>query len=333
MNVYQDIEPTVQRVLDGLFPELDAAEPRWDGVVEEVRARKRRRLILDKRVARITAVAIAALLAVAIPSSLIRNQKLGASDAAAQLLKRTAQRAAAIPTARAGTYRYEKVKVLEAGISLQMPHPHTVLVPRIRETWTAADGSGRRRETTGQPLFPSEQDHRRWLAAGDELPSAGKTSEERYGPRAYLAEDARLPTEVDALSAALRERARKLEPPLSAGLVIEVGDLLASPATTPALRAGLYKVLARSDGVELDGTTTDSIGRTGVAISVPAGYSNDAKDLREVLIFDPQSSTVLERRTVLVKPVAWTGATPPATIGSTTYLASGNVDSTASTGS
>ncbi len=339
-ELYEDIEPRMRRALDNLFPALAEAQPQWDAVVSEALTSGRRirnpiGLFAGRKrplaIAFTVTVALVAIATATLPVTVFSDRQLGAGDAAAQVLGRAAESAKSSATAGSGPYLYTKVKVIEAGIGLQVPQPHTVLVPRVRETWLAADGSGRVRETTGQPIFPSARDRERWHAAGEKLPSAGTTTDDTYGPRDYLADDAALPVDVSALRAALEDRARQLEQPLAAALIRESGDLLGSAAASPALRSALYQMIAQMDGVQLDGPTTDSEGRSGMAISVPAGYGASAGELRQVLVFDPQTAVVLESRSVLVRPVAWTGATPPTVIGSTTYLASVRVSDTSAT--
>lgn len=321
-----DLDATVRRTLDELYPSLDAVPQRWEELVAEARLDQHRGRP-TRRVVALAAAAVALIsLAAIVPTTLLPDKRLGVSEAAAVVLKRTATLAAAQSPTTPGRYRYQKVRVLEAGIALVVPEPHTALFPRTRETWVASDGSGRTREITGDPIFPSPRDRERWLAANGSW-EPERVSDERFGPRNDLTDAASLPRETDRLEQTLFAEAKTKDPPLSAAMLGTISDLLASPAASPELRAALYRVLAKVDGVELAGSMTDSLGRHGLAISAPGGYSNAAVDRRDLVIFDPETGTVLERRTVLVQPVEWTGATPPTTIGEMTYVESGWVDS------
>ena len=96
-----------------------------------------------------TAVVIATLAAL---PPLLREEPLGASPAAAAVLERAADAATAYSSAAAGRYAYTKARTLYAVISADR-QPFTVLLPSVRETWVAADGSGRLVESKGQPNF------------------------------------------------------------------------------------------------------------------------------------------------------------------------------------
>lgn len=329
-----DLEARIRRSIESSFPRQRGLAPSWEQIVAEARPqntvvqrakrqpRVRRRPALFLAGAAIVAAAVAAL-----PATLLPGERLGATDAAAQVLDRTARVAAAAAPIPTGRYLYRRVRVVEAGIALVVPEPHTILVTRVRETWVAGDGSGRTRERTVDVSFPSERDRQRWQAAGAPLPEVGRVDDERFGTRPYLGTELSYPTDPGPLAEAIQTEASKHDQPLAQAMVVTIADLLTSPAATPELRASLYEVLSEIDGVRFDGPTTDAAGRKGVAISAPGGYGTDADNLREVLVFDPTTSTVLERRTVLVQPVEWTGGTPPLVIGSMTYLESGWIES------
>ncbi|SEF89692.1 hypothetical protein SAMN05216223_102401 [Actinacidiphila yanglinensis] len=68
-----------------------------------------------------------------------------------------------------------------------------------------------------------------------------------------------------------------------------VGSLLATSPADPALRAALFRVLAGTPGIHLDGTATDSRGRSGTMVSV--GYTTGGSDR---LLIDPRTAALLE---------------------------------------
>jgi hypothetical protein len=89
------------------------------------------------------------------------------------------------------------------------------------------------------------------------------------------------------------------------------------------LRAAAYRVLARLPGVEFAGEVRDPIGRHGVALVAPVGYTDD---IRSRLIIDPHSGGVLATETVLEHRGDWIGAAPGEVVGQVVYVASGWVD-------
>jgi hypothetical protein len=76
--------------------------------------------------------------------------------------------------------------------------------------------------------------------------------------------------------------------------------LLARPITPPALRAALFRVLARLEGIRVLGTMTDEAGRKGTAVAITFD------GVRHELLFDPHSSLLLAERdiTVTAQPAA-----------------------------
>lgn len=70
--------------------------------------------------------------------------------------------------------------------------------------------------------------------------------------------------------------------------------LLARPITPPALRAALFRMLARLEGIRMLGTMTDEEGRRGTAVAITFG------GVRHELLFDPGSSLLLAEREITV---------------------------------
>jgi hypothetical protein len=102
--------------------------------------------------------------------------------------------------------------------------------------------------------------------------------------------------------------------------------LLATPVAPARLRAALYRMLGRLDGVRFAGPGTDDMGRPATTVTIATGH------LRYELLFDPDRAALLETRQVLVTPEArtdvdpqWTGAGPGAVVRETLYLRAGVV--------
>lgn len=274
------------------------------------------------------ALAAGALLAVAgalIPAALLPDERLGASEAAARELVRAAtvaerQRPVALVP---GSYAYTKSQSFDLTTTVVEGRGFSALIPHTREAWIGTDGSGRLRETSGNPIFLGSDDRAAWQAAGSP-PLRERTSDRRFGPEElHMLDLASLPTEPDALYERIREQAAATDVPTNVEMLVVIGDLLRETAAPPALRAALYRVAARIEGIELIGRVTDRAGRRGVAVGITSDYSGART--RKILIFDPETSTLLAERTVLLERVQWLDADPPVVIGDSLYLASGVV--------
>jgi hypothetical protein len=180
----------------------------------------------------------------------------------------------------------------------------------VRETWMGAQS--RLRETDGKAEFVTAKDRATWIAAGkpDFFGDPG-TSIDSLGK--YVPLD--LPTDPAALFAELKSKAAGHGTSLYNEMFVLVGDDLRETATSPAQRGALYDVAARIPGVELVGNVTDSTGRPGVAVAM----TDETTHIRQVLIFDPNTSQLLaeEQRVVAGNEFGWPSGT---LVGSTTYL-------------
>jgi hypothetical protein len=293
-------------------------------------------------------LAIAAVLVAAGASALVPvlvgDKQVGASDAAAAVLERAAVGASAYANAASGRYAYTRAETLYGATRVDDP-PFTYFTKRMRETWVAADGSGRVREVPSAPIFLGERDRQRFLASGDQLSTPEPTDRRvrahyRTVSAALLAADpatldlqeldqlvsavAQLPTDPDRLEAIIHAYAEKKDPPVESAMFGEISDLLNSPYASAELRAALYRVLARVNGVNLAGATHDPAGRAGVAVNAPVGYSDAT---RQRLVIDPQTGRVLAAQTVLTKRVEWVDSEPGTVIQSIVYLNEGWIDS------
>jgi hypothetical protein len=220
------------------------------------------------------------------------------------------------------------------GATTALPGAFAALVPTERESWISPEGAGRSREVLGTPQFFSSAEQHRWQQAGAPLPSpfepssrrphvgdGGRVLESRrgvldvelptqkgFGPNFGFPGLADLPTEPEALRLAVqnRERAAILnehggkpagEPLDTEETVGELWSILSQPDAAPPLRAAAFDAMAELPGIELERDAVDLVGRAGYAISY-----FDMHGLRNEYIFDPETSMVLGRRTVLLDP-------------------------------
>jgi hypothetical protein len=269
-------------------------------------------------------LAAALLVAVLVISGLLPGSRDEAS--AAQVLNSLAEVAAAQPAEpadMASGYRYTKSEgIYLATVAGRGGQGFSALVPKSREIWIAPDGSGRLRESAGEPIFLGERDRARWQAAGS--PQMDFTHNRDYGPGGLHYEDlTRLPTDPNALAAVIRTQAEatsKGGPPVNLEMFVIVGDLLRETGAPPALRAALYKVAAKIPGTELVGPVTDRAGRPGVAVARTLEYTG-AKQ-RKIYIFDRSTSMFLAEEEILLERAGSLDAKPPGTIRYTLYLES-----------
>jgi hypothetical protein len=314
----------------------------------------RRRLVAAAAVAVMVAVAAVVTLPRALP-----EERLGASPAAAAVLERAALAATAYTGSATSRYAYTKAETLYPGISAN-DAPFAVLYPSMRETWVAADGSGRLIEVQREPIFLGPRDRERWRAAGapapprDRIDKLVRPQRRPVSPDVLAADpedlnleqldrllnaEVQLPTDPDRLERIIRAYSEKKDPPVEAQMFNQVSGLLHSPYASAELRAALYRVLGRIDGVELVGQRRDSAGRLGIAISAPAGYGgpDESTPGREdstlntaehrYLIIDPETGSLLAEETVLMKRVAWIDGKRGDIVEAITILEQGWVDS------
>ena len=103
-----------------------------------------------------------------------------------------------------------------------------------------------------------------------------------------------LPTRPKALERAIVRRFEQGHSRPSATFVYAATFLNAG--STAALRAALYRVIESLPGVQNLGPATDQRGRHGQAVGLVTSGT------REVLIFDPASTMVLERKMIAIAP-------------------------------
>jgi hypothetical protein len=289
----------------------------------------------------VAAAAAAGLAVVALPHA-FRGHELGASPAAAALNRAAEAAVSSSASTPAGRYAYSRARTLWSATSADDP-PYTVLISRTVETWLAADGSGLVREGPGKLVFPGPRDRARWLAAGAPAP-AGRGGDQRYRPHApqlaalaqrnpddldaaqldaLMNAPAALPTDPVRLERLVRAYAKTKDPPLASMMFNQLTELAGESWGSAELRAAAYRALAHVDGVELAGEARDPLGRRGVGLVAPVGYTDE---IRSRLIVDPHSGDVLTTETVLARRADWIDAAPGDVIGQVVYVDSGWVD-------
>jgi hypothetical protein len=136
---------------------------------------------------------------------------------------------------------------------------------------------------------------------------------------------ASLPTEPAALLRALERDLRSpyLRKVTPSAVFFEASRLLFESGS-PALRAALYRVIARLPGVKLLGARTHRIRRRGVAVAMTDG----ARVAEGVVLFDPATSEVLETDVLAMTPSpGWPSIPAGAVTQYTVFLQRGIVNS------
>ena len=189
-----------------------------------------------------------------------------------------------------------------------------------RETWWALDGSLSGQLRNGPAEFLNDTERAAWIAA--RRPDLGLPNTERYSPneRQLVAgigwlpssyqDLVELPTDPPRLLAALSDRIRTYQPPglrtyqrhpnQPHELFGTIAYLLEHFPLPAALRATLYQVLTRLDGVELIGDVTDLAGRRAVSVAIDVDQSLPE---RHELLLDPATGRLLGTRSVLTRKV------------------------------
>jgi hypothetical protein len=220
-----------------------------------------------------------------------------------------------------GSYWYVRERGVTLGTSLDQAGSKRSLFYRFgyqRETWWAPDGSLSGQLRNGRPQFLDAAGRAAWIAAG--RPDLGLPNTEVYSPRvkqkvmgigwlpSTYQDLLRLPTDPARLAATLTERVRAnpqlrsaSRPRLIAELFGTIGYLLEHYPLPRQLRAGLYQVLTRLDGVKLIGAVTDLAGRR--AVSVAIDKVDQPLPERYELLLEPTTGRLLGARGVLTRRV------------------------------
>jgi hypothetical protein len=276
------------------LPGADAPEARWllHGILQAPaskhgRVRRHRRprgLVLSVAAGAAAAAAGATALALGLLSGPAGTALPGAASghpqaatvAALHKLSRVAARQSAVGPPGPGQFQYTSSVGINQACTVARLY-FCVNYREQREIWIGADGSGRIRETSSDPTFPSAKDRHNWIALGKPKLLTGP-SDDHFGPGGLSdgpVDLSKLPTDPAQLAAMISSRKIEGGPPGPAEDFVQVGDLLRESDASPALRAALFKVAAGIPGVKLLGTVTDSDGRSGTAIAFPHSASNE----------------------------------------------------------
>jgi hypothetical protein len=270
---------------------------------------------------------VAAVASVAAAVVLFGTGSAGPSPAAAAVLRHAARAASHQPATDppvAGQFVYTKSD--GSVVNTAVTHGQTInfYESSTREAWIGPDGSGRLREAHGSPRFVTPADKAAWIAAGKPALTGSPNSDQTFtaGGLSYL-DLSKLPSNPDQLKQLIEDRTVEGGPPGDAETFTIIGDLLRETYASPGVRSALYTIASQLPGVQLVGTVKDELGRSGTAVGyVSHGISNE-------LIFDPQTSALLAERQVATADASWV---PDGTVTeSTSYVASGVVDSTSAT--
>ncbi len=266
-----------------------------DGPDSLAAARIRERIISDppppvkrRYLARgLTAAAIAGA-AVMVAVAVIPGSPGHPDSAAAAVLGQAATTASHQPaTSTAGPGQYEYVKTIQeqesatgtGKIGGKTTWQPCVAVQTI-QYWVAPDGSGRM-SASGEPACGF---------ATSETFAKGQADDSVYPDAAAL------PTDPAALEQIIEQKYEGGMP--DAGATFQFAGTFLQSGAPPKVRAAIYRLIESLPGVELLGSMTDKLGRHGIAV----GYTQYG--VRDILIFDPATSAVLEREGVAVNPAA-----------------------------
>jgi hypothetical protein len=299
----------------------------------------------------VLAIVTAAAVAIAVTVT-ITNVGEKPTVAAAAVLDRAAQAAAAqavLPPLGSGQYYYEQTMILQ-NCGFGVPNSEGTQTPVfylshiVSQTWTAANGSGREQiAPQGSGHFLSSADQALWAASGLPNHCVHKTITRTIAPSTpdepgvtLLPSD---PATLGALLAAGRvndvgqvspsspkggcpsqsgDSAQVFAPGQVCNVAAQfdiVNNLLTFPVAPLILGPVLYHVLAQLPGVEIIGSRTDTIGRSGTAIEDPSSG--------DVVVLDPTTGLLLETETLATNATARSGVPVGTVLDSVTYATGG----------
>lgn len=214
----------------------------------------------------------------------------GPTPAAAAALQRLARIAAASgPSLVPASGQYLYVRSVSDYPETDGDNGCVISAVDTRQSWTAADGSGLLRDSTGATTFTSPADQAHCQKADPTLDTAPGTSSEWFAadclPLGPTHDMQSLSTDPSTLLVQMRSDDGGPDTP--AEDFVHVGDFLRGTDASPALRAALYRAAALIPGVQLLGAVKDHYGRPGlgVALGGPKG--------RNELIFNSQTAALM----------------------------------------
>jgi hypothetical protein len=296
------------------------------------RVRMRRLLSASAVVAAVLVAALVAQLLLQAPATVTQapgtvapppKAMPGAEPTAVKVLTNAALAAARepMPAFGPGRYWYVLERGVKLGTNLDQAGSKMSFFYRFgyeNETWWALDGSLSGQLRNGRAEFLDATERAAWIAAG--RPDLGLPNTEVYSPKdkqlvggigwlpPTYQDLVRLPTDPARLALALTERVRAnpqlasaSRPRLTMELFGTISYLLEHYPLPPQLRAGLYQVLTRLDGVKLVGGVTDLTGRRAVSVAI------DSVDTplheRDELLLEPATGRLLGARSILTRNV------------------------------
>ncbi|HEY5342986.1 MAG TPA: CU044_5270 family protein [Solirubrobacteraceae bacterium] len=238
------------------------------------------------------AVAATVIVAIALAASLRSGTTAGPPSAAAAVLTRLADTAAAQPSPvpAPGQYLYTATKSLTGGSTILPDHSIcTVHFSEYRQNWIARNGEGLIVETDGPARYSSTQEAARCGTTGETHGSSYT-----WAARECLSYESallsKLPRDPTTLRGLILTGKVGGGPPGPAWALRRVADLLRRGNVPPALRADLYRAVAGVSGVALLGPAEDELGRRGVALAA------DGEGSRTELLFAPATGELLAER-------------------------------------
>jgi hypothetical protein len=161
-----------------------------------------------------------------------------------------------------------------------------------RETWAAADGSGRSRGRTVGVEFPNEESRREWYANPQLQEAMSPDDPTHVYPHSAgeLHRGLPLPTDRDGLIGMLSDLEGVDD------LFFYVERLYDEYAVPTEARATVLEILADVPDLKWRGEVTDRAGRTGVAVT------EDDSSGSQLLIFDPHTGELLAREVLCLEP-------------------------------
>ena len=205
-------------------------------------------------------------------------------------LDRIADRTGRLPAERGTGSQHIKVSAWYLDVMAGRGEVHSLVVPRLTETWRAPDG-------TGTETIEVEA----WKKLG--RPGGEKTVTTLPPAVGW---DRPAPAEPAAMATFL-----SIGHPVENGpaeTIVAATDLVREQVLGPAQRAALLRVLATVPGLVYEGTTKDRAGRAGHAFSLRNAHGGLANV--KTVIVDPATGRLLARETLLLEAGALTVRVP-----------------------
>jgi hypothetical protein len=296
--------------------------------------------------------AVAVVVAAVVVAVTVSSTTKAVPASAATVLVNAAGVAAAQPTLPAlnpGQYYYEKTVYLQNCTFVEQGADAATglvyLSPIASETWTTLDGSGSEQSAPQGPgHFQTSKEQAIWAASGQPNECIQTSSTRDVPPSTpddpgitSLPAD---PTALGALIAAGRvsdigqvsagngrcpsqngDSKQVFAPGQVCNVAAQfdiVNNLLGAPEAPTKVGPVLYQILAQLPGVEIIGTQTDALGRSGTAIEDP--------NSGDVVVLDRTNGSLLETETLATTKTSSPGVPVGAVLQSTTFGAVGIVN-------